>query len=72
MKILLLIIEFFAGVALISAVLLHSAKGEGLGAIGSQARIFGSQKDMEKGLNIATAIIAGVFMVIAALLSFFF
>ena len=36
---------------LIIAVMLHSAKGEGLGAIGGQAKIFGSQKGVEAGLN---------------------
>lgn len=38
-------------VALVIAVMLHSAKGEGLGAIGAQARVFGSQKGVEAGLN---------------------
>ena len=36
---------------LIVAVMLHSAKGEGLGAIGGQAKVFGSQKGVEAGLN---------------------
>lgn len=43
---------------LIGAVMMHSAKGEGLGAIGGQAKIFGSQKGVESGLNRLTAIMA--------------
>ncbi|MFA5878884.1 MAG: preprotein translocase subunit SecG, partial [Candidatus Margulisiibacteriota bacterium] len=57
---------------LIIAVLLHVAKGEGLGSIGSPARVFGSQKDMEKGLNKFTGIIAFLFMLLALVLSLFF
>lgn len=50
-------------------VLLHSAKGEGFGAIGGQARLFSSQRGLESGLNIATAIVGGIFMVTTLLLS---
>jgi preprotein translocase subunit SecG len=43
---------------LIGAVMMHSAKGEGLGAIGGQAKIFGSQKGVEEGLNRLTTVLA--------------
>lgn len=69
MKVILLVIEFITALGLIVAVLLHSAKGEGLGGIGGQARIFGSQKGMEAGLNKLTMILAVVFMVSAIFLS---
>ena len=69
MKVILLVIEFITALGLIVAVLLHSAKGEGLGGIGGQARIFGSQKGMEAGLNKLTMILAVVFMVSAVFLS---
>lgn len=72
MKILLLIIEFFVSIGLIAAVLLHSAKGEGLGGIGGSARLFGSQKGMEAGLNRITTILAGLFLFIAFVLSVLF
>ena len=72
MKILLLIVEFFVSIALIAAVLLHSAKGEGLGGIGGTARLFGSQKGMEAGLNRATTILASLFLIIAFVLSTLF
>lgn len=68
MKIILLIIEFVSAIALIIAVLLHSAKGEGLGGIGGQARIFGSQKGLEAGLNKLTTVLAIVFIVTAVFL----
>ena len=72
MKITLLIIEFITAITLIIAVLLHSAKGEGLGGIGGQARIFNTQKGLEAGLNKATGILAAIFLICAILLSIFF
>jgi preprotein translocase subunit SecG len=45
------IFQVVFALGLIIAVMLHSAKGEGLGAIGGQAKIFGSQKGVEAGLN---------------------
>ena len=54
MKSLLLGIEFLIGIALVACVLFHSPKGEGLGAIGGQARMFSAQKGIESGLNRVT------------------
>ena len=51
----------------------HSAKGEGLGAIGGQAKIFGSQKGVEAGLNRLTtglAILWGVSSLALSLLTY--
>lgn len=50
-------------------VLLHSAKGEGLGGIGGQATLFNSQRGLEAGLNIATSVVGGVFLISVLLLS---
>ena len=72
MKSLLLGIEFLIGIALVACVLFHSPKGEGLGAIGGQARMFSAQKGIESGLYRVTTGLAIVFMTIAALLGFFF
>ena len=36
---------------LIGAIMMHSAKGEGLGMIGGGSKVFGSQKGVESGLN---------------------
>jgi len=72
MKTVFLIIEFITSIALVVAVLLHSAKGEGLGGIGGQARLFGTQKGLEAGLNRLTAILGGVFLLVALILSFLF
>ena len=52
------IFQVVFALSLIIAVMLHSAKGEGLGAIGGQAKIFGSQKGVEAGLNRLTTGIA--------------
>ena len=72
MKLTLLIIEFITSIALIIAILLHAPKGEGLGAIGGQAKMFNTQKGMESGLNRFTAVLAVIFMVIAGILGVFY
>lgn len=72
MKIFLLGIEFFISIALIIAILLHTAKGEGLGSIGGSARLFSSQKGLESGLNRVTTILATAFLLVAIALGIFF
>ncbi|HAR63334.1 MAG: preprotein translocase subunit SecG [Candidatus Margulisiibacteriota bacterium] len=67
---LLLTIEFVSAVLLTFAVLLHSAKGEGLGSIGGTARIFGTQKSLETGLNKVTLVLATLFLTSSALIYF--
>ncbi len=65
---------FFEIIQMISAILLgflilvHSAKGEGLGSIGSTAQMFQSTSTVEKGLNIITAIIAFLFVMSSAVI----
>lgn len=68
MKTLLVVSEFFISITLIIAILLHSAKGEGLGAIGGSAKLFRSQRGMESGLNKGTSILAFLFLSIALIL----
>ena len=51
MKGILLVLQIVVAIALVIAVLLHTAKGEGLGGIGGAAKIFGTPKGMEKGLD---------------------
>lgn len=72
MKIFLIIIEFFIALGLIVSILLHSAKGEGLGAIGGSARMFSSQKGLDEGLTKFTWLLVFLFLVLAVLLSIFF
>ena len=69
MKSALLIIEFFIGISLIGAILLHQPKGEGLGGIGGQAKMYNYQRDMEAGLDKVTYVLASLFIAIAVLLS---
>jgi preprotein translocase subunit SecG len=67
------IFQVVFALGLIIAVLLHSAKGEGLGAIGGQAKVFGSQKGVEAGLNRLTtglAILWGLSSLVLALLTY--
>jgi preprotein translocase subunit SecG len=68
MKGTLLLLQLLSAVALIVTVLLHSAKGEGLGGIGGTARIFGTQKGLEEGLNKLTTGCAVAFLAISILL----
>ena len=50
-KAFLLGFQLISAAALIATVLLHSAKGEGLGGIGGQAKLFGTQRGLEQGLD---------------------
>jgi preprotein translocase subunit SecG len=65
----LLLIQVMSAFLLVIAVLMHSAKGEGLGGIGGQAKLFGSQKGLEEGLDKITYACAGTFMLVSFLLS---
>ena len=60
-------IQVLSGIALIVLILLHSAKGEGLGGIGSSATLFTGPSQAEAGLDRITWITAGVFMFTSAL-----
>ncbi len=64
----LLFLQFLTGIGLITTVLLHSAKGEGLGSIGGQARLFGTQKGLEEGLDKITTFLAVLFFVLSAII----
>ncbi|MFP5501919.1 MAG: preprotein translocase subunit SecG [Candidatus Sericytochromatia bacterium] len=55
---------------LIVSVMMHSAKGEGLGAIGGQAKIFGSQKGVESGLNKLTTTMAVLWALTSIVLAY--
>jgi len=72
MKILLLTIVFVSAISLVIAVLLHSAKGEGLAGIGGQSRMFNSQKGLEDGLNKITTILAIIFLTTAGIFGVYY
>ena len=56
------IIQIVSAVLLIMLVLLHSPKGDGLGAIGGAANLFSSQKTAELGLNRVTSVLTAIFL----------
>ncbi len=56
------IIQIVSAIVLIFFVLLHSPKGDGLGAIGGAANLFSSQKSAEKGLNHITYVLSAIFL----------
>jgi preprotein translocase subunit SecG len=59
----------FCAVGIIILVLLHSPKGDGLGAIGGQAQLFTSTKSAEITLNRVTWILTVLFMGLTVILS---
>ena len=69
MKIFLFIIQIITALGLIASVLLHTAKGEGLGGIGGAAHLFGSPKGMEQGLDRITWGLAIAFLLVSILLA---
>ena len=69
MKTLLIIIQILSAVSLVIMILLHSAKGEGLGGIGGSAHLFGSPKGMEEGLDRITWGCAIAFLAVSLLLA---
>jgi len=69
MKGFLLILQFISAALLIVAILLHSAKGEGLGGIGGSAKLFGTPKGLEEGLDRITWGLAIAFLTLSVLLA---
>ncbi len=63
------IIWAIAAVGVCVLVLLHSPKGDGLGALGGQAQLFTSTKSAEETLNRATWLLLIVFMALTIVLS---
>lgn len=58
-----------AAIGLAVLVLLHSPKGDGLGALGGQAQLFTSTKSAETTLNRATWTLTVLFMGLTVVLS---
>jgi len=59
----------FSAVGLIILVLLHSPKGDGVGAIGGQAQLFSSTKSAENTLNRVTWALTVIFLGLTVVLS---
>jgi preprotein translocase subunit SecG len=64
-----MVFQLICSVALILSILVHPAKSEGMAGIGGAAKVFGSQKGAESGLNKLTAGIAIVWAGLAVVLS---
>jgi preprotein translocase subunit SecG len=69
MKTFLIFIQIFSAISVVIFVLLHTAKGEGLGGIGGAAKLFGTPKGLEEGLDKITAGSAITFMLVSLILS---
>jgi preprotein translocase subunit SecG len=59
----------FSALALTILVLLHSPKGDGIGAIGGQAQLFSSTKSAENTLNRVTWALTVIFLGLTVVLS---
>ena len=69
MKIFLIFVQIISALLLVVFVMLHTAKGEGLGGIGGAAKLFGTPKGLEEGLDKITTGCAVVFVLISLILS---
>ena len=63
------IVWVVSALCLIILVLLHSPKGDGIGAIGGQAQLFSSTKSAETALNRVTWTLAIMFLGLTVVLS---
>lgn len=63
------VIWALSAVGLIVLVLLHSPKGDGIGAIGGQAQLFSSTKSAENTLNRVTWALTAIFLGLTVVLS---
>lgn len=61
-------LQIISGVALATLVLLHAAKGEGLGGIGGSASLFSGPSQAESTIDKITWACAGVFIFTSALI----
>jgi preprotein translocase subunit SecG len=59
----------FSALGLTILVLLHSPKGDGIGAIGGQAQLFSSTKSAESTLNRVTWALTVIFLGLTVVLS---
>jgi len=62
------VFQVLSGIALTTLILLHAAKGEGLGGIGGSASLFTGPSQAEAGLDKITWVIAGTFILASALI----
>ena len=61
-------IQIISGIATATLILLHAAKGEGLGGIGGSASLFTGPSQAEAGLDKITWACAGTFIIASALI----
>lgn len=64
----ILAVQILCGIGLTILVLIHSAKGEGLGGIGGSASLFTGPSQAEAGLDKITWILATLFIFTSALI----
>jgi protein translocase SecG subunit len=65
----LIFLQTIFAILLVTAVLMHAPKGEGMGAIGGRANVFNVHSDLERGLDQATLIFASGFFIISLIIA---
>jgi preprotein translocase subunit SecG len=65
-----LALEVILAILMIVLILLHAAKGEGMGGIGGSAVMFSGKRGAEAGLDRVTFIVCGLFVAVCLLLGF--
>ena len=68
MAYIILTFQILSGIALATLILLHAAKGEGLGGIGGSASLFTGPSQAEAGLDRITWVASGIFIFSSALI----
>ena len=62
-------LQFTMAFGLIITILMHSPKGEGMGAIGGNARVFHTPKGLEAGLDRLTFILGTGFVILSLIIA---
>jgi preprotein translocase subunit SecG len=65
-----LVIQVILGILMVALILLHPPKGEGMGGIGGAATLFSGKRGAETGLDRATYLVVGLFLLVCTLLGF--
>ncbi len=68
--VILLVCEAILGLFMVTLILLHAPKGEGMGGIGTGASMFSAKQGAEAGLDRLTWITISLFLFVCMLLGF--
>jgi preprotein translocase subunit SecG len=64
-------LQLLSGVSLITLVLIHSPKGDGIAGIGGSAQLFSSPRGAEEGLNKITLYVLYAFFILSFITGYY-